>query len=27
LDFVAMIFSSLGQWRKWVPCKHMYYVL
>jgi hypothetical protein len=27
LDFVAMIFSSLGQQREWVPCKHIYYVL
>ncbi len=27
LDFVAMISSSLGQQRKWGPCKHMYYVL
>ncbi len=27
LDFVTMIYSSLGQRRKWVPCKHIYYVL
>jgi len=27
LDFVAMISNSLGQQGKWVPCKHMYYVL
>jgi hypothetical protein len=27
LDFVAMIYSSLGWRRKWVPYKHMYYVL
>jgi hypothetical protein len=27
LDFVAMISSLLGWWRRWVPCKHMYYVL
>jgi len=27
LDFVKMISSLLGRWRKWVPYKHMYYVL
>jgi len=27
LDFVAMISNSLGWQGKWVPCKHMYYVL
>lgn len=27
LDIVTMVLSSLGKWRKWVPCKHMYYVL
>jgi hypothetical protein len=27
LDFVTMISNSLGQQGKWVPCKHMYYVL
>jgi hypothetical protein len=27
LDFVTMTFNSLSRWRKWVPCKHMYYVL
>jgi hypothetical protein len=27
LDFVEMISNSLGWWGKWVPCKHMYYVL
>jgi hypothetical protein len=27
LDFVAMMFSLLGWQGKWVPCKHMYYVL
>jgi hypothetical protein len=27
LDFGAIMSSSLGWWAKWVPCKHMYYVL
>jgi hypothetical protein len=27
MDFVIMISSSLGTWGKWLPCKHMYYVL
>ncbi len=27
LDFVAMISNSLGQQGKWLPYKHMYYVL
>ncbi len=27
MDFVTMVSSSLGKQGKWVPCKHMYYVL
>jgi hypothetical protein len=27
LDFVVTISNLLGQRGKWVPCKHMYYVL
>ncbi len=27
MDFVIMISSSLGKWGKWLPSKHMYYVL
>jgi len=27
LDFVAMMSSLLGWQGKWVPCKHIYYVL
>jgi hypothetical protein len=27
LDFITMMSSSLGWWKKWVPCKHVYYVL
>jgi hypothetical protein len=27
MDFVTMLLGSLGKHKKWVPCKHMYYVL
>jgi len=27
LGFVSMVASLLGQWKKWVPYKHLYYVL
>jgi hypothetical protein len=27
LDFIATMSNLLGWWGKWVPCKHMYYVL
>jgi len=27
MDFVTMVSSSMGKQGKWVPCKHMYYVL
>jgi hypothetical protein len=27
MDFVTMVSSSLGKQGKWVPCKHMDYVL
>jgi len=27
LSFVSMVVSLLGWWRKWVPYKHLYYVL
>jgi len=27
LSFVSMVASLLGQWGKWVPYKHLYYVL
>jgi hypothetical protein len=27
MDFVVMMSSLLGWWGKWVPYKHMYYIL
>jgi hypothetical protein len=27
MDIVTMVLGSLGKQGKWVPCKHMYYVL